>query len=140
MRDRANAGKALIHVRRLAAVDMYARRGSRRRRRVILAEFVLAAVDIPLLGLAIVLAASAAPRVLLGGYLIGVGLNCLPLALQAISLSRTGRLDAEFAGADVGAELRRYTAEQLFIAIPLLMLILGTAQSPVSLIRLIQEV
>ena len=123
-RRQANAGKALLDVRRLAAVDMYGRRGGRRRRRLILAGFVLAAIDIPLLGLAIVLAASSAPRVLLGAYLIGVGLNYVPLALHAICLSRAGRLDAELAG----AELRRYTAQQLSIAIPLLVLILGAAQ------------
>ena len=123
-RRQANAGKALLDVRRLAAVDMYGRRGGRRRRRLILAGFVLAAIDIPLLGLAIVLAASSAPRVLLGAYLIGVGLNYVPLALHAICLSRASRLDAELAG----AELRRYTAQQLSIAIPLLVLILGAAQ------------
>ena len=48
-RRQANAGKALLDVRRLAAVDMYGRRGGRRRRRLILAGFVLAAIDIPLL-------------------------------------------------------------------------------------------
>jgi len=119
-RRQANAGKTLLDVRRLTAVDMYGRRGGRRRHRLILAEFALAAIDIPLLGLAIALAASSVPRVLLGAYLIGVGLNYVPLALHAISLSRAGRLDAELAGADAGAELRRYTAKQLFIAIPLL--------------------
>jgi hypothetical protein len=127
-RRQADAGKALLDVRRLAAVDMYGSRGGRRRRRLILAEFALAAIDIPLLGLAIVLAASSVPRVLLGAYLIGVGLNYVPLALHAISLSRAGRLDAELAGADAGAELRRHTAKQLFIAIPLLVLILGALQ------------
>ena len=127
-RRQANAGKTLLDVRRLAAVDMYGSRGGRRRRRLILAEFALAAIDIPLLGLAIALAASTVPRVLIGTYLIGAGLNYIPLALHAISLSRAGRLDAELAGADAGAELRRYTARQLFIAIPLLVLILGVLQ------------
>ena len=99
-RRQANAGKTLLDVRRLAAVDMYGSRGGRRRRRLILAEFALAAIDIPLLGLAIALAASTVPRVLIGTYLIGAGLNYIPLALHAISLSRAGRLDAELAGAD----------------------------------------
>lgn len=128
MTDQAAAGKALLDVRRLAAVDMYGRRGGKGRRRLILAEFVLAAVDVPLVGLAMSLAASSASSALLGVYLIGVGLNYVPLALHAISLARPGRLGAELAGVDVNAELRRYSARQLFLAVPLLVLILGAAQ------------
>jgi hypothetical protein len=132
MSRQANAGKTLIDVRRLAAIDMYGRHGSKRRRRLILAEFVLAAIDLPLLGLAIVRVGSSAPRVLLGAYLIGVGLNFVPLALHAISMSRAGRLGTELAGVDVAAELRRYTAKQLFIGIPLLVLTLGSVQFAVN--------
>ena len=132
MSRQAHAGKTLIDVRRLAAIDMYGRHGSKRRRRLVLAEFVLAAIDIPLLGLAIVLAASSAPRVLLGAYLIGVGLNFVPLALHGISMSRASRLGTELADVDVAAELRRYTAKQLFIGIPLLVLTLGVVQFAVS--------
>jgi len=101
MSRQADAGKTLIDVRRLAAIDMYGRHGSKRRRRLILAEFVLAAIDIPLLGLTIVLA-PALPRVFLGAYLIGVGLNFVPLALHAISMSRAGLL-----GTAAGADPRR---------------------------------
>ena len=64
MSRQAHAGKTLIDVRRLAAIDIYGRHGSKRRRRLILAEFVLAAIDVPLLGLTIVLAPSL-PRVFL---------------------------------------------------------------------------
>ena len=128
MSRQAHAGKTLIDVRRLAAIDIYGRHGSKRRRRLVLAEFVLGAIDIPLLGLTLVLAASSVPRVLLGAYLIGVGLNFVPLALHAISLSRAGRLGTELAGVDVAAELRRYTAKQFLIGIPLLVMILGVAQ------------
>ena len=132
MRGQATVGKAVMDVRRLAALDMHGRHGSVRRRRLILAEFVLAAIDVPLLGLAILRASSSAPQVLLGAYLIGVGLNFVPLALHAISLARAGRVDAELAGVDVSAELRRYTTRQLFIGIPMLVLILGTAQAAAS--------
>src|SRR5215468_9703183 len=120
--------KRLIDVRRLAAVDLHGRRGTKRRRRLILAEFVLAAIGMPLLGIAILLAASSTPRFLLGAYLTGAGLNYVPLALQAISLSRAGKLGAELADVDTGAELRQYTAKQILIGIPLLLLILGTVQ------------
>lgn len=129
MRPPAHAGRTLIDVRRLAAVDMYGRRGTKRRRRLILAEFMLAAIGIPVLGLATLLAASSAPWALLGGYLTGIGLNYAPLALHAIPLSRAGKLDAELAGVDTGAELRRYAVKQLLIAVPLLVLILGAAQA-----------
>lgn len=132
MMRHANASKALIDVRRLAAVDLYGRRGAKLRRRLILAEFVLAAVDGPLLGVAILLAASSAPWVLFGACLTGIGLNYVPLALHAISLSRAGKLDAELAGVDVGAELRRYAARQFLLAVPLLVLILGAVQAAVS--------
>jgi len=50
MRHQANAGKALTDVRRPVAVDTHGRRGGRRR--LIPADFVLAAIGIPLLGLA----------------------------------------------------------------------------------------
>jgi hypothetical protein len=125
-------GKALIDVRRLAAVDLYGRRGAKLRRRLVLAEFVLAAIDAPLLGVTILLAASSARWILFGTYLIAIGLNYVPLALHAISLSRPGKLDAELAGVDVGAELRRYAAKQFFLVIPLLVLILGAVQAAVS--------
>ena len=128
MRGRSNAGRALLDVRRLAAIDMYGRRGSTRRRRLILAEFMLATIDAPLLGLAMLLAASSALPALLGAYLMGVGLNFVPLALHAISLSRASRLDAELAGVDVRAELKRYAAKQLLIGIPMLVLLFGAAQ------------
>ena len=128
MRRRANAGESLIDVRRLAAIDMYGRRGSKRRRQLVITEFVLAAIDVPLLGVATLLAASSAPWALLGAYLIGVGLNYVPLVLHAISLSRDGRLDAELFDVDLEAELRRYTAKQLFTGIPMMLLILGAMQ------------
>ena len=50
MRHQAHAGKALTDVRRPVAVDTHGRRGGRRR--LIPADFVLAAIGIPLLGLA----------------------------------------------------------------------------------------
>jgi putative ABC transport system permease protein len=58
MRGQSNAGRALLDVSRLAAIDMYGRHGSTRRRRLILVEFVLAAIDVPLLGLAMFLQTS----------------------------------------------------------------------------------
>jgi hypothetical protein len=105
-------------------VDTYGRRGKKARRRLILGEFVLAAIGMPTLGLVIVLTASSVRWGLLGAYLIGVGLNYLPLALKAISLARAGNLEAEVR-LDVGAQLRRYTRMQAFLLVPLFILICG---------------
>jgi hypothetical protein len=51
--------------------------------------------------------------------LIGARLNYAPLALYTVMLSRPGALDAELAGVDAGAELRRYGVLQLWILVPL---------------------
>jgi len=54
-----------------------------------------------------------------GLWLVGAGINYVPLALHARSLSRPGALEAELAGVDVRRELRRAGAQQLWIAVPL---------------------
>jgi hypothetical protein len=125
MTYQSGGSNTFIDPRRFAAVDIYGRRGGKARRRLILAEFVLAAIGMPTLGLVIVLAASSVLWVLLGVYLIGMGLNYLPLALNAISLTPAGNLEAEVAGLDVGAQLRRYTRTQAFLLVPLFILICG---------------
>lgn len=113
-------------VRQLAAVDMYGARGTLRRRRIILAEFVLGAIGCVALGLAAALPGSPGPvRLVLGLWLAGVGLNYVPLAAYAIRLSRPGALEAELAGVDVPRELRRYATWQLWVAVPLLFVVLA---------------
>jgi hypothetical protein len=119
-----------IDVRRLAAVDMHGARGTTLRRRVIVAEFVLGAV----LGTALGVAAAASASTIgwlglgLGLWIAGACLNYVPLALHAISLSRSARLEEELAGVDVRRELRYYTKAQLWIAVPLLFDVLAIAQ------------
>jgi hypothetical protein len=98
---------------------MYGTRGSTRRRRIILAEFVAAAVALVVLGIWIVAHASVPGGRLLGIWMIGAGLNYAPLAAYAIALSRPGALNAELAGVDAGRELRRYSVLQLWIFVPL---------------------
>ena len=44
--------------------------------------------------------------VVLGIWLVGAGVNYVPLAVHAQSLSRPGALEAELAGVDVRRELR----------------------------------
>jgi hypothetical protein len=49
----------------------------------------------------------------------------VPLAAYAIALSRSGVLSAELAGVDNGRELRRYSVLQLWILVPLSLVVLA---------------
>ena len=117
-----------VDIRRLAAVDMYGARGTRRRRRVIVAEFVLGAVVGTAIGLAVAIGFPGAGWVVFGAWLTGVSLNYAPLAIHAVSLFPGHRLEAELAGVDIGRELRHYTVVQFWIAVPLLFVVLAVAQ------------
>src|SRR5262245_36368074 len=107
----------MLDVRRLAALDMWGSKGSIRRRTVIRAEFVLGAVGCTALGLLAIVRGSGWID-LVGFWLVGAGINYVPLALQAQSLSRPGVLEAELAGLDVPRELRRAGVRQFSIALP----------------------
>jgi len=99
---------ALVDVRRLAAIDLHGTAGSRLRRRLILAEFIVGGAGGLGLGLWIAVSGSGAGR-LLGAWMAGIGINYSALALQAASLIRPGALDAELAGPEVGSEFWRYS-------------------------------
>jgi hypothetical protein len=116
---------AQVNVRRLAAIDMYGSRGTSRRRRIILAEFVAGVVVAVAFGSWLVASSSGLGGRIFGIWMIGAGLNYAPLAAYAIVLSRSGALDAELAGVDTGAELRRYSVLQLWIFVPLSLVILA---------------
>jgi hypothetical protein len=98
------------------------------RRRVIPAEFLVGAVAGTILGVLVAVSTSAAGWFVFGVCLAGVGLNYVPLALHALSLSPRGRLEEELADADVRRDLRRYTKEQFWLAIPLLFVALAVVQ------------
>ncbi|HEY7266275.1 MAG TPA: hypothetical protein VH501_01145 [Solirubrobacterales bacterium] len=116
-----------IDVRRLAAVDMYGAAGSRIRRRVILAEFLLGAVIGSALGL-FVLVATGGWMAVFGAWLLGACLNYVPLSLHALDLSRPGALERELRGVEVRAELRHYTKAQIWLFVPLVLVVLAIAQ------------
>ena len=99
-----------MNVRRLAAIDMYGSRGAVRRRRIIRAEFITGAA---------VMVAFGVWLTAFSAGLGGCGLNYAPLAAYAVALSRPGALDAELAGIDTGQELRHYSILQLWILVPL---------------------
>jgi hypothetical protein len=118
---------ARVDVRRLAALDMHGTRGSRRRRRLILAEFSLGTVGGAGLG-AWALSWSCADGVVLGTWLLGLATNYLALTTHVLALWHPRRFAAELAGIDLRAELRHYTKAQISVLVPFLIAGLAVAQ------------
>ncbi|MFG1916741.1 hypothetical protein [Micromonospora sp. NPDC048898] len=114
-----------MNVRRLAAIDMYGSRGTTRRRWVILAEFLVGVVVMVTWGVWLLASTRGPGSRALGLWLTGAGLNYAPLSAYAIALMRPGALDAELAGASIDGELRRYTVLQLWVFIPLSLVVLA---------------
>ena len=112
----------ILDVRRSAAVDMHGLSGSQRRERIIRVEFWAGAVGCSALGILSLVFGHGLGR-MLGVWLIGVGLNCLPLALSSQSLSRAGALESELEGVDIPAEARKLGVQQLWILVPLAVVI-----------------
>lgn len=112
-----------VDVRRLAAIDMWGTSGTRRRRRVILAEFTVGFVVAVAFGAWIVTVSSGVGGRLFGAWMFGAGLNYAPLAFYAILLTRADALDDDLAGVDTDRELRRYGVLQLWTVIPLALLV-----------------
>jgi hypothetical protein len=109
---------------------MHGLAGTRLRRRVILAEFVVGAVGCVVIGLLAATRAAGVEWRVIGVWLAGIGLNYAVLALHALSLTRPGALDAELEGVDVRSELRRYTYLQFWIVVPLLLVALAISELP----------
>jgi hypothetical protein len=108
---------AKLDVRRLAALDMHGARGTRRRRRIILGEFALGTLGGAALG-AWALSWGGAIGVIFGFWLLGLAANYLPLTAHVLALWRKPALDAELAGVDLHAQLRRYTRAQVWVLVP----------------------
>lgn len=118
-----------LDVRLLAALDLHGWSGSRRRRRLIVLEFVAGAAGGLALGLW-ALVAPAHPEVRLFGIaLLGCGLNYVALTLVALRLCRPGALDAELAGFDLGRQLKRYSFRSLWLFVPFLVAVLAVVQA-----------
>ena len=114
------------NVRRLAALDMWGTRGGQRRRKLIRAEFLVGAAGCGALGILSLATGSGWLR-LLGAWLVGAGLNYVPLALEAQSLSKPGALEDELRGVELRRELRRAGAQQFWIAVPLAIVMFALA-------------
>ncbi|MEV5208640.1 hypothetical protein AB0K35_14305 [Micromonospora sp. NPDC053740] len=112
-----------MNVRRLAAIDMYGSRGTTRRRRIILAEFLVGVVLMVTWGCWLLASANGFGTRAFGLWLVGAGLNYAPLSLYALALMRPGALDSELTGVDTNGELRRYTVLQLWVFVPLALVV-----------------
>ncbi len=108
----------MVNVRRLAAADMWGFAGTLRRRRLIRAEFVIGAIGCTIVGALALTRGQGGVWDLVGVWLVGIGVNYVPLALHARSLSRQGALEAELQGLDLRRELRRAGVQQFWIAVP----------------------
>jgi len=113
----------MVDARRLAAADMYGTKGSRRRRRLIRIEFSAGVVGCLALGVLALTRGGGTAWLIMGAWLVAIGLNYVPLALSAQSLSRPGALEAEMAGKDVRRELREASVAQLWIVVPLALVV-----------------
>ena len=71
---------------------MYGTRGTRRRRQIILAEFVVGVLAMVAIGIWVLTHTSDLGGRALGLWLIGAGLNYAPLAAYVVILSRPGAL------------------------------------------------
>jgi hypothetical protein len=117
-----------LDVRRLAAIDMWGSAGARWRRWVILAEFLFGVAGIGALGVSLLASGDGLVRTLLGLWFLGAAANYAPLSVYAIAFVRPGALEAEIEGVDVLAELRHYTTTQLWVVVPLLLVVLAVRQ------------
>ena len=109
--------------RRLAAVDMYGTHGTLRRRRIILFEFVgglLAAVAFG----SWLISIGDIGNAVTGVIIVAIGLNYAPLAVYAVRFSPAGALETELSDVDVPKELRRYSVLQLWVFVPLALVVL----------------
>jgi hypothetical protein len=118
-----------MDVRRLAAVDMYGAAGSLRRRRIIVTEFVLGATVGPLLGLLVLLSGPSLLMAAFGLWVLTACLNYVPLAIHAVGFLRSpARFGTELEGVDVRAELRHYTVAQVWVFVPLALVVFDLLQ------------
>jgi hypothetical protein len=122
------AQNARIDIRRLAALDMHGGHGTRRRRRIILGEFVAGVIGCAAIGIWLLTLGSIGFTIL-GIYLLGLAANYVPLTIHVLALWRSEALDAELLGVDIGAQLRYYTRAQFWVFVPFWLAALAILQA-----------
>lgn len=98
---------------------MHALKGTDFRRRVIIIEFVAAAIGGFAIGLYLLLGVGGTVATIVGLYTLGIAANYVPLAIHALSLRQPARLREELRGVDLRGELRHYTLAQFWVFVPL---------------------
>jgi hypothetical protein len=116
----------MIDVRKLAALDM-ALHG----RRLIVAELALGAIGgvvggVWTIGQGIERGDISYSHVAFGIWLVGIGLNYVPLLLHALTLLRPGAVEEE--GRPELPYVRRYNVQQMIVFVPLLVVAAAAVQ------------
>jgi hypothetical protein len=122
---------AVIDVRKLAALDIVLHGA-----RLIVAEFAVGVLLCGALGAGITYAGVFAGRdrspfaIGIGVYLLGVGLNYLPLLLYALVIARRGSAREEVARelSERDRYVRRYSLQQFLLLVPLVVPALAIGQ------------
>jgi hypothetical protein len=117
-----------VDVRRLAAVDMHGLKGTRFRAWLIVTEFVLGAVAAPVVAVVLIVTAPTLGWSLFAVWTLLVCLNYVPLAVYAVGYLRSGAYYDELAGADVRAELKHYGLAQMWVFVPLSLIVFALRQ------------
>jgi hypothetical protein len=115
----------VIDLRKLAAVDL-AFLGPK----VILIEFALGILGPLGFGVLTLIRSQSAGGVLFGAYLVSLSLNYIPMLAYAISLSRRGHPEAEFADelGDRRQLFRKYRRQSLVLLVPIVPLIVAASR------------
>jgi hypothetical protein len=102
---------------------MYGTHGTLRRRRIILFEFVAGLIAAVAFGGWLISIGDIGDAVI-GIIIVAIGLNYAPLAVYAVRFSPAGALETELSDVDVPKELRRYAVLQLWVFVPLALVVL----------------
>jgi hypothetical protein len=114
----------LIEIRKLAAIDM-AWLGSR----VVVTEYALGVILPLALGgftLRSTLSSPLTWQTILGIWLVTISANYIPLLLYAISIAKSGTVEAE--GRPEMSHARRYGVQQAIILVPFLVVVIAVIQ------------
>jgi hypothetical protein len=117
-----------MDVRRLAAIDMHGGAARPARRQLILGQYLLGLSVMGAIGVWMVTSADAPGWWIFGAWFVGVALNYAALVAHAVDLYRPGVLEAELAGVNIYAQARRYIRLQLWILVPLSMVVFALAR------------
>jgi hypothetical protein len=94
--------------------------------KIVIAEYALGVILPLVLGLLSLRAAPSLAQIALGGWLVGIAANYVPLLIYAVLIARAGTVQQE--GAPELARARRYGVQQIVILVPGLVLLLALVQ------------